>query len=69
LAVTDRCSKDVERGTHHNAPQGAPQALPDCQDILTRRTILLHSKNHPPAAPIVPTFTDRNTWKAAREFK
>jgi secreted Zn-dependent insulinase-like peptidase len=38
-------------------------------ETARRRTILLHSKNHPPAAPIVPTFTDRNTWKAAREFK
>ena len=34
-----------------------------------RRTILLHSKNHPPAAPIAPSFTDRNTWKAARAYQ
>jgi len=30
---------------------------------------LLHSKNNPPAAPIVPTFTDRNTWKATRTYQ
>ena len=34
-----------------------------------RRTILLHSKNHPPAASITPSFTDRNTWKAARAYQ
>ena len=33
------------------------------------RTILLHSKNHPPVAPITPTFTHRDAWKSARQFK
>ena len=35
-------------------------------ETARRRTILLHSKNNPPAAPIAPTFTDRNAWKATR---
>jgi len=34
-----------------------------------RRTILLHSKEHPPAAPITPSFTDRHAWKATRQFQ
>lgn len=34
-----------------------------------RRTILLHSKDHPPAAPITPAFTDRAAWKATRTFR
>ena len=38
-------------------------------ETARRRTILLHSKNNPPAAPIVPTFTDRNTWKATRTYQ
>ena len=33
------------------------------------RTILLHSKNHPPVAPITPTFTNRDAWKTERQFK
>lgn len=33
-----------------------------------RRTILLHSDKHVPAAPITPTFTDRNAWKTSRQF-
>jgi insulysin len=32
------------------------------------RTVLLHSKTHPPAAPITPTFTDRSAWKGSRQF-
>jgi insulysin len=38
-------------------------------ETARRRTILLHSKNHPPAASITPSFTDRNTWKAARAYQ
>jgi insulysin len=38
-------------------------------ETARRRTILLHSKNNPPAAPIVPTFTDRSAWKAARTYQ
>lgn len=33
------------------------------------RTILLHCSNHPPVAPIVPTFTNRDAWKSERQFK
>jgi insulysin len=33
------------------------------------RTVLLHSSNHPPVAPIPPTFTNRDAWKAERQFK
>ena len=33
------------------------------------RTLLLHSQNHPPVAPIAPTFTQRDAWKAERQFK
>ncbi len=33
------------------------------------RTLLLHSQNHPPVAPITPTFTNRDAWKAERQFK
>ncbi|MBP9912753.1 MAG: insulinase family protein [Opitutaceae bacterium] len=33
-----------------------------------RRTLLLNSSNHPPATPVVPTFTDRNGWKSTRQF-
>ena len=33
------------------------------------RTLLLHSQNHPPVAPITPTFTNREAWKAERQFK
>ena len=38
-------------------------------ETARRRTILLHSKNHPPAASITPSFTDRNTWNAARAYQ
>jgi insulysin len=38
-------------------------------ETARRRTILLHSKNNPPSAPIVPTFTDRNAWKATRTYQ
>ena len=34
-----------------------------------RRTVLLHSKDHPPAAPITPAFTDRAGWKTTRTFR
>ena len=37
-------------------------------DTAQRRTVMLHSKNHAPAEPITPTFTDRNAWKATRKF-
>ncbi|MBC7368446.1 MAG: insulinase family protein [Undibacterium sp.] len=37
-------------------------------ETARRRTILLHSKTHLPAAPITPAFTDRNAWKATRQF-
>jgi insulysin len=38
-------------------------------DTARRRAVLLHSKEHPPTTPITPTFTDRNAWKATRQFK
>ncbi len=38
-------------------------------ETARRRTILLHSKNHPPAAPVTPTFTDRNAWKATQRLE
>lgn len=37
-------------------------------ETARRRTILLHSKTHLPAAPITPAFTDRAAWKATRQF-
>jgi len=37
-------------------------------ETASRRTVLLHSKNHPPTAAIAPAFTDRAAWKATRTF-
>ncbi|MBI5770771.1 MAG: insulinase family protein [Verrucomicrobia bacterium] len=38
-------------------------------DTARRRTVLLHSKSHPPAEVIAPAFTDRDAWKAGRKFE
>jgi insulysin len=37
-------------------------------ETARRRTILLASKNHQPAEPLQPAFTNRDTWKATRKF-
>ena len=38
-------------------------------DTSRRRTVLLHSKNHPPTEELKPAFADRNTWKPTRQFR
>lgn len=37
-------------------------------ETARQRTILLSSKNHPPAAEIKPTFANREAWKPTRQF-
>lgn len=58
--------KALETLTREQAAAQLTQAL--APDTAQRRTVLLHSKNHPPAEPITPTFTNRDTWKATRQF-
>ncbi len=38
-------------------------------ETAKRRTIMLNSKAHTPKTPIVASFTNRNEWKATRQYK
>jgi secreted Zn-dependent insulinase-like peptidase len=58
--------KALETLTKEQAAALLTKAL--APDTAQRRTVLLHSKNHPPAEPIAPTFTNRDAWKATRQF-
>jgi secreted Zn-dependent insulinase-like peptidase len=37
-------------------------------DTSRQRTIMLYTKDHPPAEAIKPAFTERNEWKRGRKF-
>lgn len=60
LAALDQLTKEQAVAFFRNAV--AP-------DTGRQRTILLSTKNHPPAEPITATFKERDAWKRQRQYQ